>query len=252
MKRLYTLLLAGLLLTGCAETDSEDPMDAPASEGSAPAAVDTDQLSRPDALNPVNEVLAYPLGWQVRLDRPNPEVVIGADTTGTDVYFANMTPGWHFKTTEPRVILYHPASTAEGEYTVSSIIHLFTPGRRNEAYGLIFGGKNLDADDQEYLYFVIRRSGEFLLKKRLGDDTEVIHDWTSHDAIVPFPEDSDEVTAKNTLSIEVGAETVKFFINEAQVLEVPAADLDTDGLVGFRMNHGVEAHIESLDVTMAM
>ncbi len=46
------------------------------------------------------------------------------------------------------------------------------------AYGLFVGGQDLEGDDQKYLYFLIRRSGEFLIKTRAGDETSVVHPWT--------------------------------------------------------------------------
>ena len=57
-----------------------------------------------------------------------------------DIRFVNMTPGWHV-TTGPRVILYHPAARAEGDFRATATMHLFAPGQRNEAYGLFVEGE---------------------------------------------------------------------------------------------------------------
>ncbi len=263
MRRILVPLMALLLIAGCSEKEkssSEDYSDqsanvtsatpAPMDNPDAPDSITDENLTRPDADDPVNGPGEFPLGWIVRLDRPNPDVIIGRDKTTADVSFVNMTPGWHFATKTPRIILYHPASTASGSYTVTSKIHLFDPGTRTEAYGLIFGGSDLDGDAQQYLYFVIRRSGEYLVKQRQGDDTVVIKDWTAHKAIVGYDENSGP-TATNTLAVSVTGNTIAFSVNNMEVYSMPRGDYQTDGLVGFRFNHGIETHIESFDVTIA-
>jgi hypothetical protein len=262
MKSFFTLVLAVFLISGCAEKDAEltaekvTPAGTEAVAGTSGATeslpggseISALDLARPDATAPTNGNGVFPLGWEVRLDRPNAEAVISADSTA-DVYLVNMTPGWHFRTRAPRVILYHPASTATGSYTISSKIHLFDPGPRTEAYGLIFGGSDLGGENQAYLYFVIRRTGEYLVKHRIGDQTHVVQDWTAHESIVPFEPGSDIATATNTLTVSVDGDMVSFLVNDVEVHSMTST-YPTDGLVGFRFNHGVEAHIESLDVTM--
>ena len=84
------------------------------------AAQDADlaRRQRPDPLVPQGENLATPPTWSVRFDAPHgdhaPEPTVGADSTA-DVFFVNMTPGWHV-TTGPAGVLYHPASTASGAF----------------------------------------------------------------------------------------------------------------------------------------
>ncbi len=126
------------------------------------AAADTP--ARPDPENPVGENLQVPPDWSVRLDDPRAEAVIGADAETADIFFVSMTPGWHV-TTGPRAIFHHPGSSATGDYFAESKIHLFDPGERREAFGLFFGGRDLDGAARAYEYFVIRNSGEFLIKR---------------------------------------------------------------------------------------
>ncbi|GMQ81493.1 MAG: hypothetical protein BMS9Abin05_0925 [Rhodothermia bacterium] len=249
MKRLLIPAFALFFIVGCAEQDDSDyATDATTDE--APETYDPDDTAmlRPDALKPVNERLEYPLGWKVRLDVPDSDAVISADTSsGTDVYLASMTPGWHVTMGRPRAILYHPASTAEGSYSASATIHLIEPGHGNEGYGLIFGGQNLDDDSQSYIYFLIRRSGDFLIKQRIGDDYETLSGWEANEAIVPYTEETSG-TATNTLGVRVNDASISFFVNDTEVHLMEKGDLQTDGIVGLRMNHTVNAHIESLDV----
>lgn len=204
------------------------------------------RTQRPDPLTPQGENLAVPPTWTVRLDRPDPDATIGADAEAADIFFVNMTPGWHI-TAGPAAIYYHPASTAEGTYRAETLIHLFDPQGRNEAYGILIGGRDLDGDAIAYDYFLLRDSGEFLIKRRAGEETSTLHAWTKHDAIETFA--ASDGTASNRLAVEVGAETVTFFVNDAEVARLPRAEVHTDGIVGLRINHALNVHVEDLRVT---
>jgi len=178
-----------------------------------------------------------PPGWKVRLDRPG---------DASTVKFWSMPPGWH-GTTGPAAILYNPDTTAKGQYRVESESFLFDPGNRLEGYGIFFGGKNLDKDDQSYSYFLIRRDGKFLVKQRQGAQTQEIVTWTEHAAIVKHA--GGEKTAKNVLAVEAGADTVNFFVNGQKVTSLPRAQVNTEGVVGLRINHSINVHVTRLTVT---
>jgi len=210
------------------------------------AVAQEESTKRPDPEHPVGENLEVPLDWEVRLDHSKDDVIIGADKESSDIYFVTMTPGWHI-TTGPAAIFYHPESTAEKAFQASATIHLFDPGKRNEGFGIFVGGKNLDNEEQSYLYFLIRNSGEFLIKRREGDDTHVVQNWTEHASIATFNEDT-ESSVENTLAITVGEEEVIFHINGEQVTTVAQTDIQTDGIVGLRVNHSLNLHISDLKV----
>ena len=178
-----------------------------------------------------------PAGWQVRLDRPNADL--------SAVAFWTMPPGWHI-TTGPACILYDPSRTAEGQYHLRVEIFLFDPGERREAFGVFLGGKNLGGDNQSYDYFLIRRDGRYLIKRRAGSRTRLIRPWTVHRAIVKY--DGSSETAKNVLTIEVGAEEVDFFVNGQMVTSLPRLEVNTDGIVGLRVNHALNLHVSELTV----
>ena len=76
-----------------------------------------------------------------------------------------------------------------------------------------------------------------------------MRDWTEHPAIVSWEGRGEGATAKNVLAIEVRGDEVAFFVNDQEVARVPRADVDTDGIVGLRVNHGLNLHVTSLDVT---
>lgn len=203
--------------------------------------------NRPDPNVPQGENLEVPEGWEVRLDRDMEDVVIGSDQKSSDIYFVNMTPGWHI-TTGPAAIFYHPENTASGNFQINSEVHFFDPGDRNrEAYGVFLGGKNLDADNQTYVYFLIRNTGEFLLKKRIGDETELIQDWTPSSVIAKYEDGvTESASVKNIFSIDVSDDTVHFYLNGEEVASVDSSEIETDGIFGLRVNHSINLHISDL------
>ncbi|WP_412060811.1 hypothetical protein [Rubrivirga sp. IMCC45206] len=201
---------------------------------------------------PQGENLATPPTWSVRVDAPHAEhgddahhtPTVGADST-FDIRFVNMTPGWHI-TTGPAGIFWHPASTASGLFQAETKVHLFDPGERREAFGLLVGGTDLDGDAPRYDYFVIRQGGEFLVKRRDGDATTTLVPWTAHDAIVAYAPGDGAVA--NTLAVDVGAAEVAFSINGAEVARLPRGEVRTDGIVGLRVNHALNLHVETFAV----
>lgn len=202
--------------------------------------------TRPDPKNPIGPNMEVPLGWEVRLDQPKEGVKVGADSETSDIFFVTMTPGWHI-TTGPRAIFYHPASVASGSFAATAGVYLFPPGERNEAFGIFVGGRNLDSSEQEYVYFLIRRTGEFLIKRRNGESTEILHDWTRHEAVKPYTADT-EGTLHNVLQVDAGDEAVSFLVNGDQVAQLPRSGLHVDGIVGLRVNHALNLHVDELSV----
>ena len=198
--------------------------------------------SIPDPLVPQGENLKVPDGWEFRLDKPDASITLG-DSEDADLYFVNMTPGWHI-TTGPRAIFYHPEAMMEGDFSFHSDIHLFNPnGRNREGFGVFFGGNNLQADEQSYIYFLIRNTGDFLVKSRKGDDLSVIIDWTPSDALVLY-DNEEESSVLNRLAVEVAGNSMKFYINGEQVGVAEKNMLAANGIVGLRVNHSVNLHVE--------
>jgi hypothetical protein len=185
-----------------------------------------------------------PEGWQVRLDHPDADATISANQDSADIFFVDMAPGWHI-TTGPAAIFWHPKYDASGTYRATSTIHLFDPNGRNEAFGMFIGGKNLDQSDQQYTYFLLRNSGQYLIKKRIGDETEVIQNWTSTPAMRQWTSDGG-TSVPNTLSIEAGPRQVRFFVNGEQVHVMAREQIDANGIAGIRINHALNVHVEEL------
>ena len=52
-------------------------------------------------------------------------------------------------------------------------------------------------------------------------------------------------------AIETMGTMITFSVNGTEVHSMEKGDLPTDGIVGFRVNHGLNLHISSLDVVEA-
>lgn len=192
---------------------------------------------------PVATSEGMPDGWLMRLDRP------GAPTEMAD--FQVMAPGWHVKTGRSGAGIYWMADMGEdGEYRARARYHLFSPASHSEAFGLFIGGDDLDEADQEYLYFLVRQTGEYLIKRRDGSETSSVVGWTPHDAI-PVAPAGEQGPTRYDLTVDVGSEDVRFMVNGSTVHTLPRSELDTDGVVGLRINHMLDVHVEELLVEEA-
>ena len=179
----------------------------------------------------------FPAGWAVRPDE-------GGKIT--EVSLVSMAPGWHVVTATSG-IMYRSQDQASGKYEVSTKIHLFAGGGgHEEAFGLFIGGKDLVGPGQRYSYFLIRGDGMFKIKRRnAASATDVTKDWTPSAAIVKV---GAEGAVANELVVVVGKDKVSFRVNGKEVYAAPAASVDTDGIVGLRVNHNLSLHVESLGI----
>jgi hypothetical protein len=175
------------------------------------------------------QVLQAPDGWTARPER-----------------FVEMPPGWHI-TAGRGVILYNEATAMDGEYRVESEGFLFDPEGANGTYGLILGGRELDSDAQRYVAFEIDTEGRYALRLHDGHDSAELVAPTRHEAVLPWT--GEEATVKNVLGVEAGADAVRFLVNGTSVAELPRADVDPDGVVGLRIDAGLNIHVTTLDVT---
>ena len=179
-----------------------------------------------------------PEGWEVRFDREGSSM--------DDLSFEVMLPGMHI-TTGPAMIAYHPDSLATGDFRIESEVFLFDPGRRREAFGFFVGGSDLQGPNQRYTYFLLREGGEFLVKTRSGTETGVVQDWTAHSAIVSFAsKPADDSTAKNVLVLEAEGDELSFSVNGEQVWSGSREGLETEGVFGLRINHGLNLHVTTI------
>jgi hypothetical protein len=185
-----------------------------------------------------------PDGWMMRFDRSN----AGQDM----VDFQVMEPGWHVKTGRAGAAIFWQSGTeASGAYTLATQMHLFEPATHAEAFGLFVGGSDLGGADQQYLYFLVRQTGEYLIKRRVGGETENVVGWTAHEAVPTMEAGAPDPTEYN-LAVAVGSESVAFMVNGETVHSLPASEVETDGQAGIRINHMLNIHVQTVTVDSGM
>ena len=175
-------------------------------------------------------------GWQARLDSGRADI--------NDLHFRSMGSGFHV-TTGPHAIFWNPSNMGSGTYTLSASFTQTKASSHPNSFGLFFGGQDLDGDGQRYTYFLIREDGQFLIKKRMGGDTEdLTSGWAAHSAVNAL----EDGRMSNTLSVEVGASNVRFLSNGTEVASLPKSGLDVDGVAGVRFSHQLDVHVGDFTV----
>ncbi len=129
-----------------------------------------------------------------------------------------------------------------GDFRIEATFAQFgAPVGYREAYGIFVGGRDLDSPDQEYTYLLVRPTGDYLIKRRIGDVLETFVDWTSHDAVRRVDIEGDE--PENTLAVEVVQGETRFSVNGAVVHTMPAAEARPYGVAGLRANHRLDIRV---------
>lgn len=187
---------------------------------------------------------SFPPGWNVRTE-PNRQT--GQPAPLTNVKFINMGPGGLHTTVGPAAIYWRNQDTISGNYhVVAKMIQMKKPAHP-EAFGIIIGGRNLADSAQRYTYFLVRPfDGMFSIRRRASYTSRptAVVEWTASDAVVK----ADSGEAANELSIEVRGGKAKFMVNGKEVYTGDAANLDVNGVVGYRVNHNLDVHLGPLGI----
>jgi hypothetical protein len=195
-----------------------------------------------DPTNVIHGSGTLPSGWMLRFDPPRrgqPEHQM------TEINFVTMGTGFHLNS-GPAALYYRSADMATGDYTVSATISQ-AKSMVHETYGLFIAGHNLQDSTQNYLYFVVRpMDGIVLINHRTSNapPTKLLPDSTRSAAV--HVESKTDGSASNTISIRVSRDSVFFMANGQQVKAIAKSqipNLDTNGLVGLRLNHNLDVHI---------
>ncbi|HEX9165966.1 MAG TPA: hypothetical protein VF862_08655 [Gemmatimonadales bacterium] len=177
-----------------------------------------------------------PAGWSARTDR---------DAAMTNVKFETMGPTGLHVTTGPAVILWREADKGTGGFHTEASFTQTKAPEHAEAYGLFIAGKDLKGEGQAYTYFLVRQDGKFMVRSRTGATTANVVAWTDNAAVVKADAAG---KATNKLEIAVAKDKVTFSVNGKVVHTMPATAGAMDGIVGLRVNHNLDVHIEKFGV----
>ena len=180
---------------------------------------------------------AAPAGWTVRADR--------GDAKNAKV--VTMGQGLHI-TLGPAIILYRAEMDGKGSFHTLARFTQTKPSEHPEGYGLFVGGQGLDGAAQKYIYFLIRQDGSYVIKRRDGDKaTDITKGWVQHAAI---QKPDAKGTAVNLLEVDNKRDESKlvFQVNGQEVYSTAAKGMALDGMVGLRVNHNLDLHVEGFDV----
>jgi hypothetical protein len=178
---------------------------------------------------------AVPAGWSVRADK--------GDAKSAKI--ATMGEGLHV-TTGPAIILYRADTKGAGSFHTLATFTQTKPSKHAEGYGLFVGGQDLDGAGQKYVYFLVRQDGSYLIKQREGEKTtDISKGWVPH-ASIKKPEGNGAATLEVDDKREPG--TLMFMVNGQKVHQADAKSLPLDGIVGLRVNHNLDVHVEGFDV----
>ena len=194
-------------------------------------------------------VTAHPLaaqapeGWRVRVDRS--QSAQDPDDT-PNLRFAAMGKGFHV-TGGPAGTFWNPANTVTGDYTATATFNLLKPSGHVNYYGLIFGGGDLDGASQSYVYFLVAQNGTYIIRRRVGDEVQDVQARTAHDAVKQPAADG---RSTNTLEVRVAGNAISYVVNGTVVHSAPKAGptAKTDGIVGIRVNHQLDVHVDGFAV----
>lgn len=176
-----------------------------------------------------------PAGWAGRTDRGQP--LAGAK-------FEAMGTGFHV-TTGPAVILWRATDRAPGQWhTLATFTQTKAPAHP-EGYGMIIGGNGLDTSTVAYTYILVRGDGAYLIKRRAGTAVSTLVDWTPSPAV-----NKADAAGKATNKIEAQytGGTLAFTINGTQVYSAAATSAEANGIIGLRVNHNLDVHVEGFAV----
>jgi hypothetical protein len=179
-----------------------------------------------------------PAGWSARPD---------AEGDLKNVKFVIMEPGYHV-TLGPATILYREEDRANGPFHTLATFHQMKKLEHAEGYGLFFGGQSLTGGSQRYIYFLVRGDGKYLVKRRDGEKTsEITKGWMANPAIKKADAKGQ---ATNLLEIDAKREPskVSFKVNGRTVYTADARSLNTEGIIGLRVNHNLDLHVEGFAV----
>jgi hypothetical protein len=213
------------------------------------AVVATPLLAQGNPADPDKKVTGggnMPPGWFARLEDSTASIA--------NVKFVPMGNGFHF-TTGPAGIYWRDTDAVPGSFhTLATFTQTKAP-QHPEAFGIFVAGKDLKGSGASYVYLIVRGDGMFSIRQGGAAGTPSTNlttggnrnGWLANDAVVK--QDS-AGKATNLLEIAGNATTKKltFKVNGKTVAEIDAPGGNVAGIVGIRMNHNLDVHVDGFAV----
>jgi hypothetical protein len=186
-----------------------------------------------------------PEGLKVRIDRSTN----AQDPDDTpELKVMAMGKGFHV-VGGPAGTFWDPKNAISGSYTVRATFNLLQPSNHTNYYGIVFGGSDLEGAGQAYTYFMVAQTGELMIRTRTGEKVVNVHPargGVKHESVrVPGADGR----STNVLEVRVAGDTVSYVVNGTVVHTTPKSTIKTDGLVGVRVNHMLNVHVDAFTVT---
>lgn len=182
---------------------------------------------------------AQAAGWQARTD----DGATGLDAVALEAHgdTLRVRPG-------PRAIYWREGDSVAPPYTVRASFRLLSVPPAPEAFGLFVGGRGLSGPDQDYLYFLVRHDGSYLLKHRAGGETHTLVGWTKSPAVHAAGSAGGPPT--NELSVRATPEQLVFSVNGQAVDSLPTGRtmVRAEGVAGIRANHRLDLAVTGYEV----
>ena len=167
----------------------------------------------------------------------------------TSVKAAPMGKGVHV-TGGPGAIVWDPANTVKGIFSVKGTFTVTKNPEKPTYYGLAFAATDLEGYTPAYVYFTISQDGTFQIRHRAGNE---VHDM---DKSLHFAIKKPDASGKsvNTLEVQVAPTAVSYLVNGAVVDATPTRKgmnsytEMTDGLVGIRIDDAIDVQVDGWEV----
>ena len=161
----------------------------------------------------------------------------------------------HIKT-GPAGNFWHENHTASGEYMVTATFtepSYMAMADHPHPYGLFIGGRDLMSDTPQLLYCSAYGDGRFIVRGFGTDGTFALTERYGRSDAIDTADGDGPVT--QTITITVGSDAVSCSINGTEVASYPMSQVvtdgrltTTDGQVGVRYGHNVEARITDMSI----
>ena len=184
-------------------------------------------------------------GWKVRVDG-SPSA--SAPDAHPNLTVAPAAKGFHVAG-GPGAIIWDPAHTVKGDFSVKATFTLMKPSEQVTDYGLAFAGSDIEGSTPTYMYFTIAQDGTYRIRHRAGAEVHDI-DESLHIA-VRKPDAKGRST--NTLEVQVAPTAVSYLVNGAVVHATPTRagtgsyTEKTDGIVGVRIDDRLELQVDAFE-----